>query len=1642
MESFRERISRLSPQRLTLLAMELHDRVTALEGAAREPIAVVAMACRFPGDARTPAAFWQNLQQGRDCVSAISDKRWRLAGSESAQVLETSAKWGALLDSIEMFDPGFFHISPSEAMAMDPQQRILLEVCWEAIENAGIPADSLTSSETGVFIGMSSTDYALLANSLSGDGLNKYVVTGVANSIAVGRVSYLLGLQGPNMAIDTSCSSSATSIHLAVQSLRRGECSLALAGGVHLALIPQTNATLSRFNLLAADGRCKTFSNSADGIGRGEGCGILVLKRLRDAERDEDNILGVIRGTACNQDGRTSGLTAPNGLAQEKVLRAALKDAALTAADIDFVETHGTGTALGDPIEVAALGRVFAGRKEDESKVTIGSVKSNLGHLEAAAGVAGVIKVILALQREEIPASLHCATLNRRLPWNDLPLLVAQKSTGWKRGKKSRAAGISSFGYSGTNVHIVIEEAPLRAASVAVEAPLQVMTASAKSVNALRQLCGAYSRHLKENPDISIADFAHSVNAGRSHFKHRFARVVSSVEEASDAYAEFAYEEAFEAEKGTASSRNRAATLSADASSLRVLNDTLDQYLSGVDVVWKTTAGHHPRPKLVLPNYPFERQRYWLNLPEKNSAQPQPLSNDRTHIEITETPDSWLYEIAWEPVESALTPETSLSPQVPLGPVDRIMASIGPALEDASASIDCSFLPQFKKNADELSVGFILQALEQNRLVLEPGKRVDVDVCGLLGISRRYERLLGRMFGILEEDGIVLKVGTDWVVQRLPDRFDTGIAIQRLRTAYPLAKAHLAIFERASLLGQVLQGRMTGLEILFPSGSTLLAEQLYQQTIHARVMNPLIGRLAQHVIEALPVDRKLRILELGAGTGSTTAFVVPLLPSERIEYFFTDVSKHFLAGAIKKFAQYPFMHYALHDIEDSAVLDGEEARSFDLVIAANVLHATKSLRSTLANVRSLLAPRGFLLLLEASHTERLADITLGTIEGWWRFEDSDLRQHSALIAPALWQTLLSEFGFESALLPAAAKLFGVTEDEPAILARLTATTDAVPPRSVDSLDTKSRKIMLVSARDGHAETMAKELLHLGAAVVHASPGDQLGRLSGQEILLPVNEKEKWSRLFAEPFSEGIETFDVVYLASSSSASDTQAEESQRLATETVSLLQEFLSRRSLGGSLWFVTSGMQPIRSSDAQLAASVVAGFIRVVAAEYPNLSCHSIDADNQAQDGSLALIARAIMAKDPIVEPELAIRDGRLLVPRLHPVAAVVRSTVADVAKDRMTGAWLITGGFGALGLHVASWLATNWGGDLVLFGRNSPSADAVEAIEQIRRLGVRVTIKVGNVSDEDDVRHLFEQIAREERPLRGIIHAAAVLADASAAQLSRESLRQVLEPKVMGSWLLHKYSREMNLDHFVLFSSAAAVLGTPGQLNYAMANAFMDSLAHYRQAQGFPGLSINWGPWTSSGADVRRDFLTDWRAVGGESMTPSQALDRLGWIMRSGKAQVAVLPIDWNSFSARWNRAVPAMLKCLATPVAAYASSAPAETSSLTDQLEQSTPAQRIDVLAAHLELRLKQLLGFDRDESLPQDTPFINLGLDSLMSLELKNEIQSALGIELPSSLFFDHRSLRELREYFDVFFKVEGSKEANELEKEGYLEFRI
>ena len=1273
----------LSPVKRALLEIrELRSRIATFELASSEPIAIVGLGCRLPGGITDAQSMWRVLQDGVDTIGQVPENRWDAvslfdADPDSRGTMAT--RYGGFLDDVDRFDASFFGISPREAASMDPQQRLMLEVSWLALENAGIAPDALAGSPTGVFVGVGNSDYSRLLFR-ERDRIDAYAGSGSSASMIPGRLSYHFGLRGPSIAIDTACSASLVAVHLACQSLRRGECDLALAGGVNLILGPEAHIAFTKARMMAPDGRCKTFDARANGYGRGEGAAVIVLRRLSDATARGDLILALIRGSAVNQDGRSAGMTAPNGPAQVEVIRSALKNARLAPEQVDYVEAHGTGTSLGDPIELQAIAQALGTNRSTDNPLLVGSCKTNFGHLEAAAGITGLIKAVLSLARGKIPPHLHFETPNPMLDWNTLPLRVTTALQDWPKCDGPSRAGVSSFGFSGTNAHVLLEQAPARAAieaeAASVDRPRHLLALSATTKAALLELARRFIERFDGEP-VDPADLCWSANTGRAHFAQRLAvtgvdagelraglqayvdgRSVPNLRTgdatqgrpvvgmlftgqgaqridmgrglyaasptfrtAFDACAEalarltgtfreqslisiiypgpeagiasvldqtviaqpalFALEcaltslwrrwgvepavvlghsvgevaaavaagvmdmatgssliaaratlmqslpaggvmatvfasqmqvkalladhaveiaalngpnqlvisgaeadvdavcfdlgergiqskrlavshafhsramepilAAFEAETATLQMnapritvisnltgevadpglisrrdywrrhiRNpvqfeasmhsaaslgithfleigpapvllgmAAATVELPAESwlpsLHPRNDDWDVilgslqalYVAGVDINWQAFDADYRRSRVELPTYPFEGRRYWFELTPAQTTVEDPVH-------------------AWRSVKLSLDHQAERAPiGVDLANYEAKWTSLA-HLTTVSAS----------------------EVLRGAGIFVVAGERATVDrVRARLGAADVYDHLLRRWLDLLVRSGVLRREQRFEVVEYIADQPipAADIAGYMLEVARHLEgnQPLLAYVSHCSaLLPDVIAGRVSPLETLFPKGSFELAEGLYQHSAPARYINALAASALQAYVTARTTAGSLRILEVGAGTGSTTAGLLNFLPDDT-QYTFSDVSEFFLERAKNKFAACAHLRFQRFDLDREAAEQGFGVASFDVIVAANVVHATPDLHKSLMRLCELLAPGGLLLLLESTRHLTWFDMSTGLIEGWQAFND-DLRVDGPLLPPERWLQVLRTAGFDEA----------------------------------------------------------------------------------------------------------------------------------------------------------------------------------------------------------------------------------------------------------------------------------------------------------------------------------------------------------------------------------------------------------------------------------------------------------------------------------------------------------------------------------------------------------------------------------------------------------------------------------------------------
>ncbi|HEX4954982.1 MAG TPA: beta-ketoacyl synthase N-terminal-like domain-containing protein [Thermoanaerobaculia bacterium] len=1264
-----ERESELTPEQRALLALRrMRARLEAQEAAAREPIAVVGLACRFPGGADDPEAFWRLLVEGREGIVEVPADRWpvdQYFDPDPDAPGRTYTRCGGFLSRVDGFEPEMFGLSPREAVSLDPQHRLLLEVAWEALESAGLAPTGLAGSRTGVYVGIASTEYSRLVGAEEPSRLEAHAGTGNALSIAANRISYLLGLEGPSLAVDTACSSSLVAVHLACQALRGNEIDLALVGGVSLMLAPDGSVIFCRSRMLSPDGRSKTFDAAADGYGRGEGCGVLVLTRASEAVRRGLRTRALLRASGVNQDGRSTGLTAPNEAAQQRLIEQVVAAAGIAPAEVALLEAHGTGTALGDPIEVqAAAAALGPGRRRDRP-LLLGSVKANLGHLEAAAGVAGLIKLVLAVEQGELPPQLHFATPNPHVPWDQLPVEVITRRRPWPEGYERRRGGVSSFGFGGTNAHVLVEEAPpVVEPPEPPPRPRHLLTLAARTETALARQAERWAAHLEAHPELELADVAFTAAVGRAPLGQRRAVVAGDLRGAAAALRSGAGHSGF-ATGGTGSGvavlfsgqgtqragtgaelyateprfrdaldeaagwlleeggwdlrdalfrddgrlaatevaqpclfavgyglwqlyralglpvaavlghsigeyvaacaagmlpwreglrlvvlrgrlmqatapgrmvavevsegEARAALAGLEAAAVAAVNGERSVVISGepaavgealrrlggvrtkdlgvdrafhsplmcsaaaelqraweavgplarpeVEVVWNRTgrplgAGEELSPtywsrQLLEPVRFAESVRHLLDrgvtaflelgltpalLPAVSAAgeglvtaaslrkgkgdwesvldglgrlwvsgveldlgaldAPWP----RRRVELPAYP--WERRSFWWP--SGNGSGRAVSRTSSAASTAQCFRSVAEAAARQSRflpiDLDAARYPSQHECLDRLATEVMAEALKGLGLFGEAGESVTLaEALARSGVLPTYRHLLGRWLDKLAACGRLEREGADRFRAPAPlEPRELEALWREIETLAPELEVLLDYFRRCQrLLLPVLRGRESALETLFPGGSFAVAESLYRDWAVARYFNGVMGSATSALALARSGEAPLAVLEIGAGTGGTSQAVIAALPPAGTRYLYTDVSPHFFGRAREKLAAFPFVSFAVFDVEAEPEPQGLAPASFDLIVAANVLHATRDLAQTLARVAGLLAPGGVLLLYETVEHPPWFDVTTGLIEGWQVFDD-DLRRDHPLLDRDAWLSALAAVGLEAA----------------------------------------------------------------------------------------------------------------------------------------------------------------------------------------------------------------------------------------------------------------------------------------------------------------------------------------------------------------------------------------------------------------------------------------------------------------------------------------------------------------------------------------------------------------------------------------------------------------------------------------------------
>ena len=967
----------------------------------------------------------------------------------------------------------------------------------------------------------------------------------------------------------------------------------------------------------------------------------------------------------------------------------------------------------------------------------------------------------------------------------------------------------------------------------------------------------------------------------------------------------------------------------------------------------------------------------------------------------------WLYEVGWhsQPLNKLPTP-TELMRQVEITSAKRLSEA------EVSQQAELDDYEQLLKQLEMLSVLYVLRAFQELGAEFRLAWRFSTrQLAQELGIIQPHWRLLGRMLEMLseapqgDETRILRQQGNQWqVIRKMPEIIDPQIQVEALFERYPAAEAELTLLGRCGEeLADVLLGFSDPLHLLFPEGDLSTTTRFYQDSPSTRSMNLLLQQAISYIFAPHSDEhsknypfggRKIRVLEIGAGTGATTGYLLPHLPAAQSEYLFTDLSPIFTTKAQERFQEYEFVQYKILDIEQEPTSQGFGSQQFDLIVAANVLHATKDLRQTLHHIRTLLAPGGLIMLLEGRAPLRWIDLTFGLTEGWWHFTDLAVRPNYPLVSAETWQELLHASGFREAVTMTA---------HPAL-------QQALVIAAADEVSYEEQGWLIFADQGGVGRQLAAELREKGTQATLVFAGTHDEQVAVDELTIDPTNHANYGLLF-EHF------YDMVVHLWSLDASTEQLALANRDGCGSLLHLVQALVKANQAPRLCLVTRGAQSVAlnetdsPSQADLAQTALAqatlwGMGKVITLEHPEFGCVGVDLDPTSlsiRDDVQRLLAEINSNSG---EAQVAFRGQSRYVARLMRSQAPITQTF-EVRAQR---SYLITGGLGGLGLLVARFLVERGALHLVLLARSEPNA---VARAQIAELEQQASVKVvqGDVSQEEQMAQVIADI---EPPLAGVIHAAGVLADGLLAQQSWERFSRVMGAKVQGAWHLHTLTENMPLDFFVLFSSAASLLGSSGQANHAAANAFLDRLASYRRTQGLAGVAINWGAWSEIGSAVER--LSQVEMMGLGSIAPQQGLAVLEHILSTATAQVGVVPINWSQFKGQGTFFADVK------PVIEVQGSE--QQARFRQQLQSAPASQRLRLLEAHLCDTVANVLGCS-SEPIPLESGFFDIGMDSLTSVELRNRLQSSLECSLPSTLAFDYPTLQALVDYLaqDIFSEL-------------------
>ncbi|GEC88404.1 edeine biosynthesis hybrid PKS-NRPS EdeI [Brevibacillus brevis] len=1440
-------------------ALPLLKELSSANVNTRQDIAIIGMACRFPG-ASSLEEYWNNLKQGHDSIGDIPTARRPDVERVAREFFnDTDFKYERMgyLDHVDLFDHAFFEISPAEARTMDPYQRMFLELAWEIFEHAGYSEKMISGSPTGVFLGYcdNESQYQRVLKNVDSSSL-----AGNVAAIIASRISYLLNLSGPSQLINTSCSSSLVALHQACQAIGNNDCRMALVGGVNLSLFPIQQDT--DFGIVSVERKTKAFDDFADGTVWGEGLGAVLLKSYDQAVKDNDYIHAVIKSTAVNCDGRSTSITAPNAISQSALLRTTWERARINPESISYIEAHGTGTRLGDPVEIEGIMHAFQKVSKRKQFCAIGSVKSNIGHTIAASGVAGIIKTVLMMKHRQIPPTLHVKRPNTLIPFIDSPVYINDVLKDWdvEADQPVRRAGVSAFGLSGTNAHVILEEPPGREETAVSESGDYLITLSAKTSESLWDMLEKYQAFLSGPSEHSLLDMCATANVGRGHYGYRLAFIVNSKEDFLQKVHRLCTAERTEDGApfvdgnqvfyGVLNSRGESSL------PISVQIDSSDpvemakQYVRGVPINWLEYYRPVKWKKVPLPTYSFAKTRHWVqsDQPTNDTVERSAAAASEAAHE-NETADVHKIASTFFTFGETLLNQVNVKKQTGLEEDETFYSGL--------SSLECfKQLGVFRKQDQTYTLGKLREAVR---------------------FDGRNEHLFQFILELVVKASLVEHVEGTYRLSAQAEGLDTEAFYQDCLDRYPNERD---TFSQLKACFAQYATIMTGQNVLVSNDGT---SDLYKSYADRITLGNPSGLMAVETIAQYihSFDRPVRILELGGGSSSLTRLLLPKIEKQDVTYLFTDCAQSSLAEAEKEFQEvYPFAQFRLFNMEQSPAEQGFDLHAYDVIIANNAIHRARDVRASLSILHQLLAEQGVLFAIELVKNRSTANVIGGLAEDWWQHEDTDLRQQARLMDASRWEKALRDTNYQSiAIYPSSTELLDLSDS--ALLVGHSAYTPQEYREWIYQINWQTKELttnhqtqrpgiwLVFQDEGGVGETLADAMSSEGHEVFRLRSGEAFASVSSHEFILDPSQPEDLRRVFERLGDKMEKLTGIIHLWSLTSGAQQPnglgqleaLESAQHLGVYSLFHLTQALLELDLKQvlDLRIVSNYAQAVDDNGPVYPEKApLFGLAKVISQENPKLQCFSLDLATEGR--STSQLAGQLLAEIRCNRDDtLVAYRGNRIVPEMN------RCDIDKIPKRpveiRENGVYLIAGGTGKLGLAFSKHLAAQKNVTLVLINRSplppnhewqerlqhpdcsASEARKLKALIELEEMGAQVVCYAADVSDRQQMEDISEQVRARYGPINGIIQSAAHITFETIQTKTFSDFQNGLKAKMAGTVILDQIAEPEHLDFFVIFSSLASIWGGATGSDYVSSNCFLDAYSAARSRTGKPTIALNW-------------------------------------------------------------------------------------------------------------------------------------------------------------------------------------------------------